>query len=183
MEIKGRRIAILVADLYEDTEFWYPYYRLKEAGADVSVLGPGFGPEVVHGKYGHPARVEMRAKEARADDFDAVVISGGYAPDLLRRCPDTLDFVHSMAEAGKVVAGICHAGWVLISAGIIGGKRATSFFSIKDDMINAGARWTDQEVVVDGNIITARFPNDLPAFCRQIIAALTASGKDHNRTG
>jgi protease I len=174
MELKGRKIAILVADHYEDTEFWYPYYRLKEAGAEVTAIGPGFGPEEVHSKYGYPARIEMRAREARAEDFDAVVIPGGYAPDLLRRCAFTLKFVRSMAEEEKVVAAICHAGWVLISSGVINGKRTTSFFSIKDDMVNAGAKWTDQEVVVDGNIITSRFPDDLPAFCRQIIAALSS---------
>jgi protease I len=176
MNLKGRRIAILVADLYEDVEFWYPYYRLKEAGAEVMVLGPGFGPEVVQGKYGLPARMEMRTADVKSEDFDAVVIPGGYAPDLLRRCQDTLSFVRSLAEEGKVLAAICHAGWVLISAGVINGKRSTSFFSIKDDMINAGAKWTDQEVVVDGNVITSRSPADLPAFCREIIAAL--SGRD-----
>jgi protease I len=171
MDLIGKRVAVLVADRYEDIEFWYPYYRMKEAGAEVSILGPDFGPEEVHSKYGHPAKIEMRAKDANPDDFDAVIIPGGYAPDLLRRCSSSLKFVRTLAETGKVTAAICHAGWVLISAGVIKGKRATSFFSIKDDMVNAGAKWTDEEVVVDANIITSRKPEDLPAFCREIIRA------------
>ena len=164
MKLEENRIAILVADLYEDTEFWYPYYRMKEAGAEVVALGPTLGPEEVHSKHGLPARMEKRTKDVNPDDFDAVIIPGGYAPDLLRRCPSTLKFVRHIAESGKVTAAICHAGWVLISAGVIKGKRATSFFSIRDDMINAGADWVDEEVVVDGNIITSRSPADLPPF-------------------
>lgn len=173
MELDGKRVAILVADRYEDVEFWYPYYRMKEAGAVVTILGPDFGPEEVHGKYGHPAKMDKRTRDVRPEDFDAVIIPGGYAPDLLRRCKSTLNFVEGIASAGKVTAAICHAGWVLISARAIEGRRATSFFSIKDDMINAGAEWVDEEVVVDGNLITSRSPDDLPAFCRAIIGALT----------
>ncbi len=172
MALNGRRIAILVADRYEDIEFWYPYYRMKEAGASVMVLGPGFGPGEVHGKYGHPAKLDKRTRDVRPDDFDAVIIPGGYAPDLLRRCKSTLNFVAGIANEGKVTAAICHAGWVLISARVIKGKRATSFFSIKDDMVNAGADWVDEDVVIDGNLITSRSPEDLPAFCRAIIEAL-----------
>jgi protease I len=174
MELQGNKIAILVADRYEDVEFWYPYYRMKEAGASVATLGPSFGPEEVHGKYGHPAKIDKRTRDARAADFDAVIIPGGYAPDLLRRCKSTLRFVAETAGAGKVTAAICHAGWVLISARVIKGKRATSFFSIKDDMINAGVDWVDEDVVIDGNIITSRSPEDLPAFCRAIIESLAA---------
>jgi protease I len=171
MALVGKRIAILVADRYEDVEFWYPYYRMKEAGANVTVLVPSFGPEEVNGKYGHPARMEKRTRDVRPADFDAVIIPGGYAPDLFRRCNSTLSLVAGIAGAGKVTAAICHAGWVLISARVIKGRRATSFFSIKDDMINAGADWADEEVVVDGNFITSRSPEDLPAFCRAIIEA------------
>ncbi len=166
------RIAILVADRYEEVEFWYPYYRMKEAGAKVTVLGPSFGPEEVHGKHGHPAKMDKRTRDVSPEDFDAVIIPGGYAPDLLRRCKSTLRFVAGIAGAGKVTAAICHAGWVLISARVIQGKRATSFFSLRDDMINAGADWVDEEVVVDGSIITSRSPEDLPAFCRAIVAHL-----------
>lgn len=172
MQQQEKRIAILVADLYEEVEFWYPYYRMKEAGARVTILGPSFGPGEVHGKHGHPAKMDKRTPDVSPEDFDAVIIPGGYAPDLLRRCKSTLKFVAGIAGAGKVTAAICHAGWVLISARVIKGKRATSFFSIRDDMINAGADWVDEEVVVDGNIITSRSPEDLPAFCRAIIAAL-----------
>ncbi len=173
MELEGKRVAILVADRYEDVEFWYPYYRMKEAGASVTTLGPNFGPEEVHGKYGHPIKMDKRASSVRSGDFDAVIIPGGYAPDMLRRDRSVLKFVAEIAGGGKVTAAICHAGWVLISARVIEGKRATSFYSIKDDMINAGADWVDEEVVVDGNIITSRSPEDLPAFCRAIIRALT----------
>jgi protease I len=172
MELEHQRIAILVADRYEEVEFWYPYFRMKEAGAEVVVLGPGFGPEEVHGKHGCPFKIEARVRDVKAEDFDAVIIPGGYAPDLLRRDVDILGFVRALAEAGAPTAAICHAGWVLISAGVIRGKRATSFYSIRDDMVNAGADWKDEEVVVDGNIITSREPADLPAFCREIIRAL-----------
>jgi protease I len=172
MELDGQRIAILVADLYEDLEFWYPYYRMKEAGAEVVILGPCVGPEEVRGKYGLPAKMESRTRDVVADEFDAVIIPGGYAPDRLRRCPDTLRFVKTIFDSGKVTAAICHAGWVLISARLMRGRRATSFFSIKDDMINAGAKWVDEEVVIDGNMITSRSPADLPAFCREIIRAM-----------
>jgi protease I len=174
MELHGKRIAILVADRYEDVEFWYPYYRMKEAGANVTTLGPSFGPEEVHSKYGHPARMDKRTRDVRHEDFEAVIIPGGYAPDLLRRCNSTLKFVAGIAGADKVTAAICHAGWVLISAQVIKGKKATSFFSLKDDMIDAGADWVDEEVVIDGNIITSRSPADLPAFCRAIIESLAA---------
>lgn len=172
MDLKGKRVAVLAADMYEDMELWYPYYRLKEAGAEVFLVGPGFGANEVKSKHGYPAILDMRAKKAQSSGFDAVVIPGGYAPDLLRRCSTTLEFVRGMAMDGRVVAAICHAGWVLISADVVKGRRLTSFFSIKDDLVNAGAEWVDAEVVVDGNIITSRSPADLPAFCQAIIEAM-----------
>jgi len=172
MELEDRKVAVLAADMYEDLELWYPYYRMKEAGAEVVIVGPGFGPEEVKSKYGYPAVLDMRAKQVQAEELDGVVIPGGYAPDLLRRCPATLKLVRTMVQEEKVVAAICHAGWVLISAGVLRGRRATSFFSIRDDMANAGVEWVDEEVVVDGRLITSRQPDDLPAFCRAIIAAL-----------
>jgi len=173
MELEGKKIAILAADDYEDTELLYPYYRMQEAGAEVSLVGTASSADVVHSKHGYPVTIALKANEANADDFDAVIVPGGYAPDKLRRCTATLDFVSSLFGQEKVCAAICHAGWVLISAGVLQGKRATSFSAIRDDMKNAGAGWVDEEVVIDGNLITSRYPDDLPAFCREIIKALS----------
>lgn len=170
MLLKGKRIAIFVASLYEDLELWYPYYRMKEEGALVVKIGPQ--AETFSSKNGIPAKADRDIASAKADDFDVLIIPGGYAPDHMRRYPPMIEFVKRMHDDGKIVAAICHAGWMLASAGIIKGKRVTSFYSIKDDMVNAGATWVDQEVVKDGNIITSRNPNDLPAFCREIIEAV-----------
>jgi len=172
MELKGRRIALLAAEDYEDLELWYPYYRMKEAGAEVKIIGTSSSSDVVQSKHGYPAKIDLKANEANPDEFDAVIVPGGWAPDRLRRCQDTLNFVRRLFENGKVVAAICHGGWVLISADVLRGKRATSVSAIKDDMKNAGADWVDEEVVVDGNLITSRFPADLPAFCREIIGSM-----------
>ncbi|MFB3881786.1 MAG: type 1 glutamine amidotransferase domain-containing protein [Armatimonadota bacterium] len=172
MELTGRRIALLTADLYEDNELWYPKIRLTEAGAEVRVIGAREG-EAYKSKHGQPVTADLAASQAKPADFDAVVIPGGFAPDYMRRNPSMVGFVRAMSEQGKLVAFVCHAGWMAISAGIVKGKRATSFFAIKDDMVNAGALWEDSEVVVDGNLISSRNPNDLPAFCRAIIGKLT----------
>jgi protease I len=172
MELDDRKIAILAADDYEDTELLYPYYRMREAGAEVKLVGTASSADVVHSKHGYPVTIDLKANETNPDDFDAVIVPGGYAPDKLRRCTATLEFVSNLFRQKKVVAAICHAGWVLISARVLKGKRATSFSAIKDDMKNAGAEWVDEEVVVDGNLITSRHPDDLPAFCREIIKAL-----------
>ena len=171
MELDGKRIAVLAENLYEDLELWYPAIRMREAGATVTLVGTGTA-QTYHGKHGVPATVDTTADKVSAADFDAVIIPGGYQPDLLRRHDSVLKFVRDMHEQGKPVAAICHAGWVLVSAGIVKGKRLTSYFSIKDDMVNAGAIWEDSEVVVDGNLITSRKPDDLPAFCKAIIGAL-----------
>lgn len=170
--LEGKRVAVLLADLYQELEFWYPYLRLREEGAEVVAVGPEAGE--YKSKLGYPARAELSAKVVRAEDFHAVVIPGGYAPDYLRRSPELVEFVRRMAEAGKVVAAICHGPWVLCSARVVRGRRLTSFHSIRDDLVNAGAIWVDEEVVRDGNIITSRTPADLPAFARTIIAALSA---------
>jgi protease I len=172
MELDGKRIAVLAEDFYEDLELWYPAIRMKEAGARVTVVGTGTAA-TYHGKRGLPVTVETTADKVAATDFDALIVPGGYAPDLLRRHKSVLKLVRDMFDAGKPVAAICHAGWVLVSAGIVRGKRLTSYSSIKDDMVNAGARWEDDEVVVDGNLITSRRPDDLPAFCKAIIASLS----------
>jgi len=170
MKLSGKRIALLIAELYQELEYWYPYYRLQEEGAEVVPIGPE--AKVYKSKLGYPAEAKLAAQDAKAEEFDGLVIPGGYAPDLMRRDPALVRLVREAAEAGKPVAAICHGGWMLASAGVLQGKRVTSFFSIKDDLENAGAEWVDQEVVRDGNLITSRFPDDLPAFCRAIIAAL-----------
>jgi protease I len=172
MELTGKRVAILAADDYEDTELWYPYFRMLEAGAEAKIVGMASSEDVVKSKHGYPAKIDLRANEAKPDDFDAVIVPGGYAPDKLRRCEATLNFVRELNKRKKIVAAICHAGWVLVSAGILTGRTATSVPAIKDDVKNAGANWVDQDVAIDGNLITSRFPADLPAFCREIIRAM-----------
>lgn len=170
MELPGKRIAILIEDMYNEFEFWYPYYRMKETGAKVTVVGTG--AKEYHSKVGLPAPGGTPAESVKASDFDAVIVPGGYAPDRMRRNAAMLKLVHDCFAQGKIVAAICHAGWMLISAQVLKGKKATCFSSIKDDVINAGATYLDQEVVRDGNLITSRTPDDLPAFCREIIAAM-----------
>jgi len=174
MSLEGKRVAVLAENHYQELEFWYPLLRLREEGAEVKIVGTG-SAKTYTGKYGYPVTVDAAADEVSADDFDAIVIPGGYAPDLLRRHESVLKLVREAFEKGKVVAAICHAGWVLVSAGILKGRKVTGFYAIKDDLVNAGATYLDQEVVVDGNLITSRYPDDLPAFCRAIIAALKGS--------
>jgi protease I len=169
-KLSSRKIALLVENLYQDQELWYPYYRLKEEGAEVVVVGPKKG--IYTSKYGYPAEADVAADEINPEEFDAVIIPGGYAPDHMRRHETMVNLVKGAAEQGKVVAAICHAGWMLASADVIRGKTVTGFFAIKDDLINAGGQYVDEEVVVDGNIITSRKPDDLPVFCRAIIDAL-----------
>jgi protease I len=171
MSCKGKRVAILAENLYQEMELWVPYYRLKEEGADVKVVGAG-GATSYASKHGYPVTVDVQADAVSAVEFDAVVVPGGYAPDMMRRHDAMVRLVREAAQHGKLVAAICHAGWMLASAGVVKGRTVTSFFSIKDDMVNAGGRWVDQEVVVDGNLITSRRPDDLPAFCREIAKAL-----------
>jgi protease I len=171
MELKGKRVIILVEEMYNEYEYWYPYYRLKEAGADVTVVGSG-SSETYKSKSGLQVTVDTTADQVSAADYDGVVIPGGYAPDQMRRYPAMVKLVKDLFEAGKVVAAICHAGWMLASAEIVQGKTITCFFSIKDDLIHAGGNYVDQEVVVDGNLITSRKPDDLPAFMKAVIAGL-----------
>lgn len=162
------KIAVLVEDNYQVLEVWYPYLRLREEGFETVLVGTGRKKEYAS-KEGYPAPEELSIKKANPDDFDAVVVPGGYAPDILRREEAVIGFVRKMHERSKLVAAICHAGWVLVSAGVLKGRKATCFTAIKDDVINAGAEYLDREVVVDGNLITSRNPYDLPAFCSQII--------------
>lgn len=172
MRLVGKRIAVLAENNYQDLELWYPLLRMREEGAEVKVVGTGSAVTYTS-KHGYPVTVDVSADQVSADDFDAIIIPGGYAPDLLRRYESVLRLVREAFQKGKVVAAICHAGWVPISAGILKGRRVTSFFAIKDDMVNAGAEWVDAEVVRDGNLITSRKSEDLPAFCRTIIDSLS----------
>jgi len=171
MDLQGKRVAILAENNYQELELWYPLLRMREAGAEAKVVGTGSATTYAS-KHGYPVTVDVAADEVTAADFDAVIIPGGYAPDRMRRYPAMVGLVREAFEQGKVVAAICHAGWMLASAGIVKGKKVTCVPAIKDDLINAGGTYVDQEVVQDGNLITSRVPSDLPAFCRTIIAAL-----------
>jgi len=169
--LAGKRVAVLAENMYEDLELWYPVIRLREAGAEVTVVGPAAGTSY-KSKHGLEVKADLSAADAKAKQFDAVVIPGGFAPDYMRRTEAMVRFVKDANEEGKVVAAICHAGSMLVSARVLKGKTVTSFKSIKDDVINAGGNWVDRAVVRDGNLITSRVPDDLPAFCSEIIEAL-----------
>ena len=166
-----KAVAILAEDDYEDLELWYPYYRLLEAGHNVRIVGSGRKP-VFASKHGYEVKADMSASEVDLEEFDAVVIPGGFAPDRMRRVPAVNELVRRMFKEGKVVAAICHAPSVLISANVLKGRKVTCFVSIKDDVMNAGARYKDEAVVVDGNLITSRFPADLPEFVKALLRAL-----------
>lgn len=171
MNLAGKKVFILVETIYNDLEFWYPYYRLKEAGAEVIVVGP-MGGMVYNGKAGLPVKADAGMADVTAGDCDGLIIPGGYAPDHMRRHPQMVQLVRDCVESGKIVAAICHAGWMLASADILQGRTVTAFFAIKDDLVHAGANFVDREVVVDDNIITSRTPDDLPPFMRSIIEKL-----------
>jgi protease I len=171
MELAGKNIAILVDTAYQEMEVCYPYYRFQEAGAECVFVGAE-ADKVYSSKVGYPATAQLSYDALNADDFDGVVVPGGYAPDHIRRHAKANLFVRQMDAQGKLVASICHGPWVLCSAGILKGRRATCFFAIKDDVLNAGANYEDAEVVVDRNLVTSRKPEDLPAFCRAAIHVL-----------
>lgn len=168
MELEGKKFIVLIEEMFNDLEFWYPYYRLKEAGAEVVVVGSG-SAESYSGKSGTAAKADRNADQISTSEFDGIIIPGGYAPDYMRRYPEMVKLVRELFEAEKVVAAICHAGWMLASARILQGRKVTSVPAIKDDLIHAGADWVDEEVVVDGKLITSRKPDDLPAFMRAVI--------------
>jgi protease I len=175
MVLAGRKILLLAADLFEDMELLYPLYRLREE--DVVVTVAGLNDHPVMGKKGHgPVTVDTVVDGLAAQDFDGLVIPGGYAPDKLRRSPAVLGLVRDFDEAGKPIAFICHAGWVPISAKILKGRRATSVAAIRDDMINAGTDWVDDATVVDGNLISARTPDDLGPWMKALLQALDRAG-------
>jgi protease I len=170
MSLNGKTILFFAGPLYEDLELWYPKIRLEEEGAKIVVAGTG--EKTYQGKRGYPLTVDTSVDDISADQFDGLVIPGGYAPDIMRRSQKLLQLTREIYEAGKPVAFICHAGWVPISAGIVRGKRGTSVGAIRDDLVNAGLIWEDSPVVVDGNLISSRTPTDLPVFCKALIAAL-----------
>lgn len=167
---KDKKVAILAENLYEDLELWYPYYRLKEAGYGVKVVGPE--NKTYYSKHQYPVETDFSIDEVKAEDFAGVIIPGGYAPDHLRRHPKILNFVRKIFEQDGLVAMICHAAWVPISAGILNEKNATCVSAIKDDLINAGANYLDQEVVIDHHLVSSRTPRDLPAFLPAILKVL-----------
>ena len=166
-----KRIAILATDGFEEAELIYPYYRLKEAGYESELISLGKRP--ISGKFGYPMKPNLRIDEVSADDYDGVIIPGGTKnPDYLRRNQQVLEFVVRINEKNKLVGAICHAGWVLISSKVIKNRRATSYFAIKDDMVNAGTNFEDSPVVIDGNLITSRMPDDLPDFMEAVLEFL-----------
>lgn len=163
-------IGILVEDQFDERELLYPLYRVQEAGYVPLLIGPD--ARTYHGKYGLPASAGSPASRIDAHELAGLVVPGGYAPDRLRRHRDVLELVRAADAAGKPIAAICHAGWVLISAGIVAGRRVTGFVSIHDDLRNAGAEVVDEPVVVDGNLITGRGPDDLAAWMATFVAAV-----------
>ena len=171
-ELAGKKVLMFVDDVYEDLELWYPKLRLIEAGAEVTVAGPEAGKKY-DGKNGYPCKADAAIHDMNDRAFDALVIPGGFAPDRLRRDPKVLELTRNFHKAGKLVAHICHAGWIPISAGIVRGFRVTSTPGIKDDLINAGAEWVDEPLVIDRNQVTSRRPDDLPEFCKGIIQVMT----------
>jgi protease I len=172
MELKGKKIAVLVEHHYQDMEVWYPVFRLREAGAKVLLVGTGSAASYV-GKYGYPAAVDKSVEKVKAATLHGLVIPGGWAPDRLRLSEAVLALVRDMNRAKKPIACICHGGWVLASAGVLRGRTVTSFEAIKDDLVNAGANWQNKETVVDRNLVTSRKPDDLPAFMREFIRLLS----------
>ncbi|OPA78541.1 protease [Paenibacillus selenitireducens] len=171
MRLAGKKVIALVDEEFEDLELWYPIYRVREEGAIVHLVGPEKGKKYI-GKYGVPAIAELAFSEVNSADYDGILVPGGWAPDKLRRYDKVLQLVKEMDAAGKPIGQICHAGWVLISAKILNGRTVTSTPGIRDDMENAGATWIDEDVVIDGNIVSARRPPDLPPYGKAFCDAL-----------
>ena len=170
-ELRDKKVVIISTHNFEDTELIYPYYRLKEAGADVKIASLEEG--TIRGKHGIEVTAELTIKELKSDNYDAVIIPGGWAPDRLRVYKEVLDFVSRMNKKRKLIAAICHGPHVLISAGVVKGVKLTAVRPLWDDLKNAGATVQDKAVVKDKNLITSRFPPDLPAFCKEIVKTLS----------
>jgi protease I len=166
-----RSILAFVDDLYEDLELWYPKIRLEEEGWRVVVAGPVAG-HTYKGKHGYPCKADAALADQQAAEYDGLLIPGGFMPDKLRREAKVLQLVRDFHAAGKPIAFICHAGWIPISAGILRGRRVTGSLGIKDDLVNAGALWVDEALVVDGHLISSRTPVDLASFAAGFVAAL-----------
>jgi protease I len=171
LPLKGRRVLTFVGDLYEDLELWYPKLRLIEAGAEVVVAGERADHQYA-GKNGYPCVSDASIAQMRATDFDGLVVPGGFMPDKLRRDDDVLQLVRHFDAAKKLIAAICHGGWIPISAGVYRGVRVTGSRGIKDDLVNAGAVWEDSPVVIDRHFVSSRKPDDLPDFCRAILQVM-----------
>jgi deglycase len=165
-------LLTFLEEIYEDLELWYPRLRLEEAGYATRLAAPEL--RTYTGKHGYPAKSDLLLKDARTQDFCGLLIPGGFMPDKLRRDPKVLSLTREFFEQGKLVAFICHGGWIPISAGILRGKRATGSLGIKDDLENAGAIWVNQPVVVDGNLISSRTPQDLAPFAKAMVDFLQA---------
>lgn len=170
--LADRRVLIFVDDVYEDLELWYPKLRLIEAGVHVVVAGPQAEHKYT-GKHGYPCRSDAAIADVLAADFHGVLLPGGFMPDKLRRDPKVLSLIRDFAAVGKLVAAICHGGWMAISAGVYRGVRVTGSPGIKDDLTNAGAIWEDAAVVVDRHFVSSRKPDDLPQFCRAMLQVLS----------
>ncbi len=171
LPLSKKRILMFVGDIYEDLELWYPKLRLIEAGAEVHVAGPAAATEYA-GKHGYPCVSDGAISDVQADQFDGLVVPGGFMPDKLRRDPKVLDLVRHFDGKGQLIAAVCHGPWIPISAGVYRGVRVTGSPGIKDDLINAGAIWEDKPVVVDRHFVSSRKPDDLPDFCRGILSVM-----------
>ncbi len=171
MDITHAQVAVLVEHNFQELELWYPLMRLREAGCKVVVVGPS-DQQIYGSKLGYPTEADLAVDAVEADDFDAIVIPGGFAPEGLRRHAGIVKLVRDIHDRGGLVAAICHAGWVLATAGIARGRKLTCVSLVKDDVINAGANYVDEPVVRDGNLITSRLPGDLPEFSRAIVQYL-----------
>lgn len=171
--LAGMKILMFVGDVYEDLEVWYPKLRLAEAGAEVVAAGPEAGATYA-GKHGYPCTSDAAIADVRSGDYDGLIVPGGFMPDKLRRDPKVLDLVREFHAAGQLIAAVCHGGWIPISAGVYRGVRVTGSLGIKDDLVNAGAVWVDQPVVVDRHFVSSRKPDDLPDFCRGILGVLAS---------
>lgn len=170
--LAGQRVLIFVEEAYEDLELWYPKLRLIEAGVHVTIAGPKAGQKYL-GKNGYPCVSDAVIADMNSADFHGVICAGGWMPDKLRRDPKVLQLIREFAAANKLVAAICHGGWMPISAGVYRGVQMTGSPGIKDDLINAGALWTDASVIVDRHFVSSRKPDDLPDFCRAMLDVLS----------